>query len=84
MEAGKSATHYEEDVAWMLDAGFDGVKIDNCGSSHNSGKAIRIEDCHTAPAHPQAGPKGSSDEDFSCPMNMYRSGGDIHADFGDI
>ena len=61
------------------------MKIDNCGSSHNvtfyselfnkSGKAIRIEDCHTAPAHPQAGPSGTSDEDFKCPMNMYRSGG---------
>ena len=53
MEGGHDNQHYEEDVAWMMAAGFDGVKIDNCGSSHNvsyyaelfnkTGKAIRIE-----------------------------------------
>ena len=50
-------THYEEDVFFIIDSGFDGVKIDNCGASHNvtkwaelfnaSGKPIRIESCHT-------------------------------------
>ena len=66
------------------------VKIDNCGSSHNvtlysalfnaTGKPIRIEDCHTAPVHPILAADGS----ISCPMNMYRAGGDIKADFGSI
>ena len=27
MEAGRSPTHYAQDVEWMLNAGFDGVKI---------------------------------------------------------
>jgi len=54
-----------------------GCKIDNCGSSHNvtlyaelfnkTGKAIRIEDCHTSPTHPDIKPDGS----IVCPMNMY-------------
>ena len=66
------------------------VKIDNCGSSHNvsyyselfnrSGKAIRIEDCHTSPTHPDI----ASDGSVICPMNMYRAGGDIKASFGSI
>jgi len=86
----KAVPRYEEDVKWMLDAGFDEVKIDNCGSSHNvteyarlfnaSGKPIRIEDCHTYPGSGKYTPDGK----FFCPMNMYRSGGDIHADFGSI
>jgi hypothetical protein len=35
MEGAKDGQHYEQDVAWMMEAGFDGVKIDNCGQSHN-------------------------------------------------
>ena len=90
MEAGRSATHYQQDVQWMMDTGFDEVKIDNCGSSHNvtlyselfnkTGKPIRIEDCHTSPAHPDI----KSDGSIVCPMNMYRAGGDIKASFGSI
>eukprot|EP01051_Picozoa_sp_SAG22_P017159 SAG22_NODE_2581_length_2419_cov_1.480603_2_plen_59_part_00 len=29
------AAHYQEDVDFIIEAGFDGVKIDNCGASHN-------------------------------------------------
>lgn len=77
--------HYEQDVKWMMDMGFDGVKIDNCGDSQNvsrwaelfnkTGKPIRIENCH------------NSWPDFNtgfCPMNFYRSGGDIGADINSI
>ncbi|CAK9045411.1 Alpha-galactosidase (Alpha-D-galactoside galactohydrolase) (Melibiase) [Durusdinium trenchii] len=78
--------HYEEDVAWMVhEMGFDGVKIDNCGSSTNvthwaelinrTGKALRIENCH------------NSWPDFKtgvCPMNFFRTGGDISADISSI
>ena len=56
-------THYQEDVQFIIESGFDGVKIDNCGASHNvtlwaelfnkSGKPIRIESCHTF--HPNHG-----------------------------
>ena len=48
-----STAHYEEDAKWLVETGFDGVKIDNCGSSHNisryaelfnkSGRTVRIE-----------------------------------------
>ncbi|CAE7211879.1 unnamed protein product [Symbiodinium pilosum] len=72
-------THYEQDVSWMVsEMSFDGVKIDSCGSSQNvshwaelfnsTGKAIRIENCH------------NSWPDFDtgfCPMNFFRTGGDI-------
>ncbi|CAJ1351080.1 unnamed protein product [Effrenium voratum] len=77
--------HYSEDVKWMQDLGFDGVKIDSCGSSNNvtrwaelfnqTGKAIRIENCH------------NSWPDFEtgfCPMNFFRTGGDISADISSI
>lgn len=56
-------THYQQDVDFIISTGFDGVKIDNCGASHNvtlwaelfnkTGKAIRIESCHTY--HPNHG-----------------------------
>ena len=121
--------HYEEDAKWLVDMGFNGVKINavsdavlalfatdksllvcresatclpplvlpsdtalfsrQCGSSHNisryaelfnqSGRPVRIENCHNG--SPQLGPNGSI---ISCPMNMYRSGGDIHPGFIDI
>jgi hypothetical protein len=47
---------------------------------NRSGKAIRIEDCHTSPTHPDI----ASDGSVICPMNMYRAGGDIKASFGSI
>lgn len=81
MEAAKSATHYQQDVDWFTDIDFDEVKIDACGNAHNvtlwaalfnaTGKAIRIENCH------------NSWPDFKsgyCPMNFFRSGGDIAPD----
>ena len=30
-----SCLHYEDDVKWFTDMGFDGVKIDNCGDAKN-------------------------------------------------
>ena len=85
MEAGNSPTHYDEDVAWLLDMGFDGVKIDACSSSHNvshwaalfnaTGRPVRIENCHNS------WPDFASGE---CPMNFFRTGGDISANIGDI
>lgn len=67
-------------------AGFDEVKVDNCGLSRNvtrwaelfnsTGKPVRIENCHNSVPDPQR------PED--CPMHMYRSGGDIGASFDSI
>jgi len=93
-------THYEQDVAFLVENGFDGVKIDNCGASHNvthwselmnaSGRPIRTESCHTF--HPNHGTPSSwpnfpvwdpatKAADAECPMNLYRTGGDVKADF---
>lgn len=85
-EAGQVPTHYEQDVEWFMAAGFDEVKVDNCGLSRNvtrwaelfnsTGKPVRIENCHNSVPDPQR------PED--CPMHMYRSGGDIGASFDSI
>jgi|EP01044_Picomonas_judraskeda_P017558 hypothetical protein len=52
-EGGQSPTRYQQDVDWIVNTGFDGVKIDNCGSSQNttrwaelfnkSGRPVQIE-----------------------------------------
>lgn len=94
---------YEQDVAFLVNAQFDGVKIDNCGPAHNvtrwaelfnaSGRPMRIESCHTF--HPNHGtPSGwpnfpvwdpaTSGGNQTCPMNLYRTGGDISPSFGSI
>jgi alpha-galactosidase len=80
------APHYEQDAAWLVALGFDEVKVDACGGSGDvgkyaalfnaSGRPVRIENCHN-----QFGPDLATG---FCPMNMYRSGGDIGAGFGDI
>ena len=100
---GKHCTgvpHYENDVKFLVDNKFDGVKIDNCGPAHNvtrwaellnaSGRPMRIESCHTFhpnnntpsgwPNFPVWDPR-SSEKDHTCPMNLYRSGGDIAPSF---
>ena len=84
----KSPDRYKKDVAWFTEMGFDGVKIDNCGSSKNvteyahqfnlTGRPVRIEACHNDAA------KFDQDGNFVCPMNQYRSGGDIGPNFGSI
>jgi len=79
-------THYAQDVDWMVkQMDFDGVKIDSCGSSQNvslwaellnqTGKAIRIENCHNSWPDFETG---------SCPMNFFRTGGDISPNIGSI
>eukprot|EP00928_Gymnodinium_smaydae_P087229 TRINITY_DN71522_c0_g1_i1.p1 TRINITY_DN71522_c0_g1~~TRINITY_DN71522_c0_g1_i1.p1 ORF type:complete len:615 (+),score=55.17 TRINITY_DN71522_c0_g1_i1:204-2048(+) len=85
MEGSNSPTHYEKDVEWFLAMGFDEVKIDSCGSSKNvsrfvelfnaSGKPIRVENCHNGVPDANTG---------SCPMNFFRSGGDISPNFPQI
>ena len=95
--------HYENDVAWLVQNKFDGVKIDNCGPAHNmtkwakllneSGRHVRIESCHTF--HPNNHtPSGwpnfpvwdplSKEKDHTCPMNLYRTGGDISPNFASV
>ena len=93
MEAGNALTHYEEDAAWLVAMGFDEVKVDNCGNSKNvsrfaelfnaTGRRVRIENCHNQ-FGPDPPPSPTDPRGSSCPMNMYRTGGDISASFDDM
>ena len=48
--------HYKGDVQAIVDYGFDGIKLDNCGVYHNmslfaelinnTGRRVLIEECH--------------------------------------
>lgn len=82
---------YVGDIKRLHDYGFDGVKIDGCGAQVNmtfyaelmkqSGKNYTIENCHWGKCGPfQNNPDGSScPTETWCPMNQYRTSGDINA-----
>jgi len=81
-------------VEQLRDAGFDGVKIDNCGDDDGlgyatmmdeikrTGKPILVENCNQAHGH---GPLRGlpTNESGWCAMHMYRTGGDIRSNFDD-
>lgn len=81
-------------VRQIRDAGFDGVKIDNCGDDDGlgyatmmdeikqTGKPILVENCNQAHGHgpPRGLPTNASGW---CDMHMYRTGGDIRSNFDD-
>jgi len=84
---------YAKEAQLILDANFDGVKIDNCGDDagigfnmimqhlNASGKAVLVEDCNQG--HGKGPPRGlPTDPHGWCPGNFFRTGGDIVADFG--
>lgn len=83
---------YEKEAQLILDSGFYGVKIDNCGDDRGigfeqlvqnlnaSGKPILIENCDQG--HSQAHRALPTDPDGECYGNFFRTGGDIRADFG--
>ena len=86
---------YVGDVAQLLQAGFDGVKIDNCGDDDGSGFVSRvrhinasgtpllIENSDQGMGH--GAPRGLPyDPHGWCPMNLFRSGHDIGPDFGNV
>jgi alpha-galactosidase len=76
---------YAGDVRALLDFGFDGIKLDECGlqkdldlwasliASH--GKAIEIENCHWGRTTPNA---------TWCPWNFYRTSGDVAPNFESV
>merc|ERR1712039_551510 len=82
---------YNAEVTFLLRAGFDGVKIDNCGDDqgigfqmmieaiNKSGKPLLVENSDQGLSNnPRRGvPKNVS----YCPGNTFRSGGDIVPDF---
>jgi alpha-galactosidase len=83
---------YAKEAQLILEADFDGVKIDNCGDDQGigfelimkhlnaSGKPILVEDCNQGNGH--GPPRGlPSDPHGWCPGNFFRTGHDIVADF---
>ena len=79
---------YEGDVKALIDFGFDGVKLDGCGSQLNlelydelinaTGKAITMENCHWGSA-----PPFEPTLDW-CPWNFFRTSGDVRAAYGSV
>jgi hypothetical protein len=74
-------------------AGFDGVKIDNCGDDRGlgyiarlaainaSGHALLVENSNQGK---MGNPRGNPTNDSYCPYNFFRSGGDIGPDFNNV
>lgn len=87
-----TARVYAAEAKLILDSGFHGVKIDNCGDDRGigfelltqhlnaSGKPILIENCDQG--HNQAHRSLPTDPNGVCYGNFFRTGGDIVADFG--
>jgi len=85
---------YAGDAKLVLDAGFDGLKIDNCGDDDGagfvgrlkninaSGRAILIE--NSDQGHGHGPPRGLPTDRDWCPMNFFRTDGDIGPDFGNV
>jgi len=85
---------WKGNVKQLRDAGFDGVKIDNCGDDDGLGYAtmmdeikktgtpLLVENCNQAHGHgpPRGLPANASGW---CDMHMYRTGGDIRSNFDD-
>eukprot|EP00039_Didymoeca_costata_P021705 m.345237 g.345237 ORF g.345237 m.345237 type:complete len:764 (+) comp25973_c0_seq1:95-2386(+) len=83
------------DVNAVVSLGFDGLKLDSCGPSQDlaewamllnkTGKPVLLENCFDNASYPYT-KSGFDDgveavEDDACPMNMFRSGGDMRADW---
>jgi alpha-galactosidase len=83
------------DAKAVKDLGFDGLKLDSCGPSQELGEWARllnatgnhvlVENCFDNSSYPRTksgvddGEEAVAEED--CPMNMFRSGGDMRADW---
>ena len=89
---------YAADVRQLVDAGFHGVKLDDCGDGtgagllervaaiNASGHAMLIENSNQGVGGPGAPVHNGRDNpvsaDAPCPFNLFRTGGDIVPDFG--
>lgn len=79
---------YEQDVETTVRLGFDGVKIDHCGTLQDlklyaelfnqSGRSVTIENCHWGESVP------TDTRDESCPWNYFRTSNDIMAVYGSV
>ena len=88
---------YKADVQQLIDAGFHGVKLDDCGDGSGagllervkainaSGWAMLIENSNQGVGGPGApvhnGRDNPTSADAPCPFNLFRTGGDIVPDF---
>merc|ERR1711959_382700 len=79
---------YEGDAKALIDFGFDGYKLDGCGSQTDMQlwddifkahkKSVMVENCHwgsKVPYEPNA---------TWCPWNFYRTSGDVRANYGSV
>ena len=83
---------FEGDVAVLLGAGFDEVKLDGCGRERNvthfyslitaNHTPLVIENCHNG------GPEYPTGVDWNdaagCPFHFYRSTSDLYGGFGNV
>lgn len=80
---------YEGDAKALRAFGFDGYKLDGCGSQvdmqlwddifkSDGGGAVMVENCHWGSKVPYEPNR------TWCPWNFYRSSGDVSASFGSI
>jgi alpha-galactosidase len=82
-------------VQQLRRAGFDGVKIDNCGDDDGAGfaemvrqiqnaggKPLLIENCNQG--HGLGPPRGLPTSDGWCNFHMFRTGGDIGPSFDNV
>lgn len=81
------------DANAIFELGFDGIKLDSCGPSQHllewvallneTGKPILVENCFDNASFPftTSGVDNGNEvvEEDACPMNMFRSGGDMRA-----
>lgn len=82
-----AATHamYQEDVNALVGFGFDGVKLDGCGTQRDldlwsslinkTGRPVKIENCHWGGTVPNA---------TWCPWNFFRTSGDVRAVYSSV
>ena len=84
-------TCFAGDVKATIDFGFGSLKIDSCGIQRNmthyahlfnlSEHAVVLEDCHNGnPYHPIR----TANDHIDCPMNLFRTSGDIRPQWGSI
>ncbi len=76
--------HYSGDVNATVAFGFDSVKLDGCGDFRDlhlwyklfsAQRPVMIENCHWGSDLPTV---------RDCPFHMYRTSGDIHANWGEM
>jgi hypothetical protein len=83
---------FRGDVQATLDYGFQSIKLDSCGCLKNmtryaelfnqSGVCVMLENCHNGA--PMVPTRTKRDGELDCPMNFFRSCGDISPFYGSV